>query len=693
MNDPPTSIRAKQFRPLMMAMGRRTAFLFCLACILTCISCAPAGPPISLMKIIWEEIDVKKTPTQEDYPDANAIFLMDKGEFSVTKHWIFTRHVIIKIMNEAGLKYANVEIPFHSGAEIHNIKGRTIRKDNTIVELQPEDIHEKTLFPQYVLYADSKAKIFAMPGAEVGSIIEYSYSILHKTLFLSAWEFQRSEPILLSTITLNVPAFLRYKYMLATRKQVEVEKSISHPAGRVKAEFKVRNAPAITYEPFMPSLSEVTTRIYFSLSSLSVLGIDLPMEGDSWEILGHNYWLRVKDKMKANKGIQSQVQEITTGSTVEIEKIADIYDFIQSKIRYVAIEIEEGRVIPHKPSEVLNSKYGDCKDKVFLFIAMLQEMGIDALPVLTRTSISGEVIENFISAQQFNHMVIAVPARYFTDMEGYEKVVIEGDKEYTVRDDYILLDATSRAIPFGQIPGYLENTKALLIREEGSKLMTIPSSSANANKTLRVCDVDIHENGTFLCSVRSTKTGQEASRVRSFLQPLGKAEQKEWFENILSRLCPGAILEEHSISELFETAMPLILNYKFRIPQYAQKMGTLLTFSPGVLRSSMVDRLTRETREHAINFDYCQVLIDIINIEIPEGFDIKTIPGALSKSSTFGDYSLTCYRDREKVVLNKQFMIKKTMIPKADYEEVKSLFESILISERKNVTLCRNRKP
>ena len=680
---------AGQLRSPIADAARGVAILFFLGFILLRAGCAPVTQRISFKEIVWEEINVDNTPAQEDYPNATAVFLLDEGDFSATKHSIFTRHVIIKILNEAGLRYANVEIPFYSETEVHNIKGRTIQRDGTIVTLQPEDVHEKSLFPEWVLYADSKAKVFAMPGAEVGSVMEYSYSMLYKRPFASAWEFQRYEPVLLSTFTLDIPDYLRYNYMLSKTKQVEVEKSVSHPLGRVKGEFKARNAPAITYEPFMPPRSEVITKIYFSLAALSWFGLTLPVEGDSWEILGDNYWYSANDKIKANRDIKSQVREIVKGATTEMEKIEKLYDFVQSEIRYAAIEIKEGRVVPHDPSEVFTNKYGDCKDKAFLLITMLKEAGIDALPVLARTRSSGEVIESFISFQQFDHMVITVSAEYFTDMKDFEKLVIRGDKDYTTSDDYVLLDATSRAVPFGQIPWYLEDTKALIIEEEGSRLVTIPSSSAGANKTIRECEAEIHQDGSFLCSVKTIRTGQEANGARSLLQRLSKTEQKEWFETSLTHVCPGAILKEHSISQLFDLSEPLILSYKFLVPQYAQDIDTFFVFCPSIFRNRMVGELTRETREHGITFDYCRTYIDGIYVKIPEGLKIKTLPDTLYKSSDFGDYSFSCFTDGERIVLNKQLSLRKTQIANEDYEHVKSFFEGISTSERRNVTLCR----
>lgn len=670
------------------AMGTLISVLLAVLLLLG-LSCGSAYRKIDFKGIEWEDIHISETPDQENYPGASAVYLLDEGEFAALKNFILNRHVIIKILDEAGLSYADVEIPFHSESEVHKIRGRTVRKDGSVVVLKPEDINEKSLFPDYVLYADSKAKVFALPGAEVGSVIEYSYSIVYKGPFPSAWDFQREEPVLLSRFTLDVPEFARYNYLLSQRKGIEVAKSVSHPVGRVRAVFTLKDAPPITPEPFMPAPSEVTTSVYFSLTALTSFGVTVPIEGDSWEILGQSYYLATEDKVQTSKPISTQLEEVTRDCAGDLDKIARVYDFVQSQIRYVAIEIKEGRVIPNHPSEVFANKYGDCKDKAFLLITMLKEVGIDAYPVLARTSNTGEVIDNFISRQQFNHVVAAVPAQYFSDMEGLKQILVRGEKDYTMEDDYVLLDATSMAIPFGQIPWYLEDTKALLVMAEGSRLITIPHSYPNLNSIHRECEAEILDDFSILCSVKCTETGQAASSTRSLLQSLTKRQQEEWFQYTLSGMCSGAVLRGHSVSHLCDLDQPLILNYEFAMPQYVQRIDTLFIFKPCILRNPIYDQLTREKREHSIFFDFPSILIEGIKVKIPAGFRINTLPDEVSESSGFADYSFSCFTDGEKVVLNRQIAIKQAHIGLEEYDDVKAFFNSVVTSHRKNVTLTR----
>ncbi len=673
------------------ASGKRAAILALLSVVSLSVSCGPQKTLPKFKEVVWERVEIDKTPTLEDYPDADAVYLLDFGEYTIDKHFVSTRHVLIKILKESGLQYADIEIPFDAGDEVHNIQGRTIRKDGTVVYLHAEDIREKSLFPEYILFSDSKAKIFAMPGAEVGSVIEYSYATLYTSPFPPVWRFQRSVPVLLSTFALEVPSFLRYNYMIASKGQVDVEKSISHPPLMTRAVYKAKNVPAITHEPYMLPEEEVATRIYFSLGSLTFLGVSVPIEGDSWEIVGENLWGILKEKIKIEGNIRTTVRQLIGELTTDQEKIAKIYEFVQSKIRYVAIAIKGGKVVPHDPKEVFTNKYGDCKDKAILLITMLKAADIDAYPVLARSSDSGEVIDNFFSGQQFNHMIVAVPAHYFEGLDNYDDVVVEGEMAYSSSDDVLIFDATTSAVPFGQIPWYLEDTKALVIKEKESSLMRIPTTLGPANSTTRVCEVDMQDDGSFVCSMVCTKERQEACRARFFLQHISETERKEWFGSILSRDCPGAILDDYSIYDLYELERPLTLNYTFTVPQYAQDIESFLVFSPCIVRNPMVEDLSRKEREHAIQFEYRKATIDVINIKIPSEYDVKTVPDAFLKTSKYVDYSYSCYTDGEKVVLNKQFLIKGTVIPVSEYEELRILFEDISVSERKKLTLSPKR--
>jgi transglutaminase-like putative cysteine protease len=63
-------------------------------------------------------------------------------------------------------------------------------------------------------------------------------------------------------------------------------------------------------------------------------------------------------------------------------RVSAALEFVQTKIRYFSVSMGESSHRPASPDEVQRRRYGDCKDKSYLLIALLHELGIQSRPVL-----------------------------------------------------------------------------------------------------------------------------------------------------------------------------------------------------------------------------------------------------------------------------------------------------------------------
>ncbi len=57
-------------------------------------------------------------------------------------------------------------------------------------------------------------------------------------------------------------------------------------------------------------------------------------------------------------------------------------DWVRKNIRYVAVYVGAGGVVPHSAQAVLDNRYGDCKDHVALLEALLKAVAIESSPAL-----------------------------------------------------------------------------------------------------------------------------------------------------------------------------------------------------------------------------------------------------------------------------------------------------------------------
>jgi hypothetical protein len=81
---------------------------------------------------------------------------------------------------------------------------------------------------------------------------------------------------------------------------------------------------------------------------------------------------------------------------------------VQDDVRYFGVEMGDNTHRPRPPSETWSRRFGDCKDKVYLLVALLERLGIRAAPALVTTT-RGKALSAFVpAASVFNHVIARV---------------------------------------------------------------------------------------------------------------------------------------------------------------------------------------------------------------------------------------------------------------------------------------------
>ena len=80
--------------------------------------------------------------------------------------------------------------------------------------------------------------------------------------------------------------------------------------------------------------------------------------------------------------------------------------FVEGEIRYTALDMGKNSHEPNAPETVVARRFGDCKDKSVLLVALLHEAGIAAESVLVDTGGRESLAERLPSAVVFDHVVV-----------------------------------------------------------------------------------------------------------------------------------------------------------------------------------------------------------------------------------------------------------------------------------------------
>ncbi|GAG76214.1 unnamed protein product, partial [marine sediment metagenome] len=285
---------------------------------------------IQFKVISFNEIQIDSTPTIDDYPDAHAVYLLREAKFEIQTISTFSEHIIVKVLKAGGKKYANVKVPFWKDCKVLDLKARTIKPNGEIVNLIKENIFEVTDFPEYIMYADRKAKVFTFPAVDTGCVLEYTYTLGYRSPHVPMWYFQGYEPTILARFTYDVPIFLGFDYLTSSVPGCKIEKAILQKGKRHNVVFSTANLPAMKYEPFAPPINDISSWVMMTWASFRIFFLPEIRSGqETWYEIGKNYYLATDTLLQPNREIKAKTEELITGCSSDEEKINRIFRFVR----------------------------------------------------------------------------------------------------------------------------------------------------------------------------------------------------------------------------------------------------------------------------------------------------------------------------------------------------------------------------
>lgn len=130
----------------------------------------------------------------------------------------------------------------------------------------------------------------------------------------------------------------------------------------------------------------------------------------SYAAFAQRYRLDAVDSTASDPAVRALAQALTRDAPDDWTKAARLYDWTRTNIRYVALFLGETAAKPHRVIDILRHRYGDCKDHVALYGALLAAAGIRSEPALlnlgsvyTLPSVPG------YGAGAINHVIVWIP--------------------------------------------------------------------------------------------------------------------------------------------------------------------------------------------------------------------------------------------------------------------------------------------
>jgi hypothetical protein len=217
---------------------------------------------------------------------------------------------------------------------------------------------------------------------------------------------------------------------------------------------------------------------------------------------------------------------------------------------------------------------GVCRDKAALLVAMLRMAEFDAYPVII---MSGPKKDPDVPQPFFNHAITCVK-----------------------KEDgaYVLMDPTDESTK-QFLPAYLGNCSYLVATPEGETLRVSPVEPAERNMMHIRTKAALDRSGGFNAESVLTFEGINDNMYRGYFSRLSSDERRGYFERIIRKFMPAALLSDYEISpaNILDTNNPLKVRLSFEAKNILISGESIVMVPMPLMGKSigMVSYLTKET--------------------------------------------------------------------------------------------------
>ena len=220
------------------------------------------------------------------------------------------------------------------------------------------------------------------------------------------------------------------------------------------------------------------------------------------------------DKALPNDEVRSVADQLTEGVSDRREQARILYNWVSTNIKYLAIVLGKGGLVPHYAADILHSRYGDCKDHVVLLEALLAAKGIASTAALINTDASYK-LSTVAAPDLFDHVITYVP-------------------EFN-----LYMDSTARYAPFGVLPD-ADAGKPVLHTGSGVLGQT-PALSSTAEVVVSKTNIQIQDDGNAKGTTLVSAAGSSGIALRGLMSSLLPGMDANYIRETVPGASDGAL--------------------------------------------------------------------------------------------------------------------------------------------------------
>ncbi len=510
----------------------------------------------------------------------------------------------------------------------------------------------------YETFYDVRNKYVVLPAIQSGDYVEIAYRVMPTTLeslygdyYGDIVAFQDEAAAVFRQFVVIAPAD---KTLVSEAVRFHGEHTVEARGGEKIYRWTLRDEPAFVAEPESPPAIEQVP--YVAVSSFA-----------TWGQFADWYRGLVRDTFVLDDALRQTTDQLLKGLTTERQKVEAIYDYVIRNTHYVALEFGIHGYRPYPVAQVFHRRFGDCKDKASLLIAMLARAGVPADFVLVRTRDRGLVDPKIPSVADFDHAIVYVPSLH---------LYLDGTTEYNGVSE--LPDQDQRAFVF-RIP----MLRAYDPRHDaGAALAPVvtPELPASQNSIVRVVTGQLDAQGDLDFSAQWQAQGERAPELRARLQiPERRAGA---LQAMLREQLPGISVFSASAPNDDHWNEPVQVLFQGQVPHFASPdpgdgQGLLLIPRQMTGRDWLPRMAPLASRQVPVLIGPPQSIRNVLHITLPPGYKVG-LPAPFQAQAPFARASSTAtIDDSNTLTIDTEIEVTQSLIPVSEYPAFRAFWANL----------------
>lgn len=427
--------------------------------------------------------------------------------------------------------------------------------------------------------------------------------------------------------------------------------------------LSVKNIKALKWEDHTP-YQKTHPVVLFTLNKFHLEGVD--GETNDWKSFGGwMYKNLVEGTDEVPAATRDKIKALVGTETDPLKKAKIVYEYVQSKTRYISIQLGIGGWRPMLAKDVDRLGYGDCKALSNYTRALLKVAGVESYyTVIYAGSNKKDMREDFVSMQG-NHVILAIPHN----------------------GGLVWLECTSQSIPFGFQGDFTDDRMALLVKPEGGELVRTHIYDVKENTQASQGSCIIGADGALTGSVKIVSKGTQYDN-KYFLASRSPQDVDEYYKSAYRNI-NNLKLKKTNFDNKKES-QEFIEDISIEAAGYCNLSGNRLMFAVNAFNVSSYIPQRYRTRNNPFEIERGYYDTDEITISLPEGYELEAMPSAISVKEKFGEYKSEYIKTASNTILYKrELLVNQGYYEKNDYDAFRQFMESIVRNDNAKVVLIK----